>query len=222
MREDNRPRTAQAAALSDVRRQILTGELRPGQRIVQENLASRLGISRVPVREALQHLQGEGLVEYTAHHGYQVAHLDYGDLSELYYLRQLLEAEAIRLAVPVIGDNTLREMDSVRTRMEQLPAEASDEIAELNREFHFMLFRAANMPRLLRFIRLLWESSDAYRAVYYADDKAISNIHVEHKQLQDAIEARDPERVIELFDAHRGNLLQFMEDVLDRESPRQH
>lgn len=221
MREDNRPRTAQAAALSDVRRQILTGELRPGQRIVQENLASRLGISRVPVREALQHLQGEGLVEYTAHRGYQVTHLDYGDLSELYYLRRLLEAEAIRLAVPVIGDNALREMDSVRTRMEQLPAEATDEIAELNREFHFMLFRAAEMPRLLRFIRLLWESSDAYRAVYYADDAAISNIHVEHKQLQDAIEARDPERVIEIFDAHRGNLLRFMEDILDQESPRQ-
>lgn len=214
MGEENRPRTAQAVALSDIRRQILTGVLRPGQRIIQDALAARLGISRVPVREALQQLQGEGLVEYMAHFGYQVTSLNYDDIKEIYYLRQVLESDAIRLAIPLLSDVEVEEMSRTRAQMEQLPEWATDQLAGLNREFHFLLFRAAKMPRLLRFIGQLWDASDAYRTLYHSDSAAVAEIHHEHRQLQDAIDARDVDRVIEVFDLHRGGLLEFLQRKL--------
>ncbi|MEX2547586.1 MAG: GntR family transcriptional regulator [Chloroflexota bacterium] len=209
-----RPRTAQAAALTELRRAILRGQLKPGNPIRQDAFAQRLGVSRVPVREALKVLEGEGLVDYTVHRGYQVASLDYEEVAELYYLRRLLETEAIKLATPLINDDDLQEMDRLRASMEALPPDDMEALAQLNRQFHFVVFQAASMPRMAKFIRMLWDASDAYRSIYYADAPAVSRIHEEHRQLQEALEARDADATIEIFNEHRGNLLKFVEGVL--------
>ena len=211
-----RPRTAQAAALTELRRAILRGQLKPGDPIRQDAFAQRLGVSRVPVREALKILEGEGLVDYTVHRGYQVASLDYEEVAELYYLRRLLETQAIKLAIPLISGDDLKEMDRLRATMEALPPDDMEMFAQLNRQFHFVVFQAANMPRMMKFIRMLWDASDAYRAIYYADAPAVSRIHDEHRQLQEAIEARDVDATIEIFNLHRGNLLSFVEGMLSK------
>ena len=87
-----RPPTAQEAVLAEIRRLIVSGELAPGAPVRQEAVAERLGVSRVPVREALKVLEGEGHVVYAAHRGYVVAELSVDDLTEVYRLRELLEA----------------------------------------------------------------------------------------------------------------------------------
>ena len=81
--------------LTEVRSLIATGRMRPGEQIVQEALALELGVSRVPLREALKILEGEGQVTYVAHRGYFVALLSLADLLEVYRMREILEAEAV-------------------------------------------------------------------------------------------------------------------------------
>ena len=90
--------TAQARAAAALRTAILDGELRPGQRVSQEAWAARVGVSMIPVREALRALAGEGLVAYRPRRGYAVTELDLDDLDEVYRLRALLETEALREA----------------------------------------------------------------------------------------------------------------------------
>ena len=95
-----RPPTAQEAVLAELRRLITAGLLRPGQQIVQDALAVQFGVSRVPLREALKILEGEGQVTYVAHRGYFVTELSLSDLIEVYRIREILEAEAVSIAVP--------------------------------------------------------------------------------------------------------------------------
>ncbi len=95
----SRPPTAQEAVLVELRKEIASGALRPGEQVLQEAIADRLGVSRVPLREALKILEGEGQVVYHPHRGYFVAELSVADLVEVYRIRDLLEAEAVEVGV---------------------------------------------------------------------------------------------------------------------------
>src|ERR671926_364153 len=96
----SRPPTSQEAVLGEIRRAIMSRELQPGERVRQEQLAERLNVSRVPVREALKVLEAEGQVTYQAHRGYTVVELSLAELEEIYLARRLLETETTRRAVP--------------------------------------------------------------------------------------------------------------------------
>ena len=103
----HRPLTAQQAVLAELRRAMLAGELTPGSQIVQEAIAERLGVSRVPIREALRILEGEGQVIYVPHHGYSVAELNLDELLEIQRIRELLEPEVTRKTLRQLGDEDL-------------------------------------------------------------------------------------------------------------------
>jgi DNA-binding GntR family transcriptional regulator len=94
------PPTRHVAVLSELRKRIVEATLRPGDQIFADAIAEELHVSRIPVREALRVLEGEGQVFYEPHRGYFVAELRLRDLRELYLMRELLEAEALRLSVP--------------------------------------------------------------------------------------------------------------------------
>ena len=96
MADFQRPPTAQEAVLVEVRSRILRGDIAPGTPLRQEDLAASLGVSRVPVREALRILESEGHVTYIAHRGYRVAELDLDELAEIYHLRALIEDDLAR------------------------------------------------------------------------------------------------------------------------------
>ncbi|MBL8582662.1 MAG: GntR family transcriptional regulator, partial [Rhizobiaceae bacterium] len=102
-----KPQTAQEAVLYELRRRIVSGEFEPGSQILQDALAEELGVSRVPVREALRTLEGEGQVSYEPHRGYFVVELDLNELVEIYRLRDLLEPEATAKAFPNITKEDL-------------------------------------------------------------------------------------------------------------------
>jgi DNA-binding GntR family transcriptional regulator len=178
--------TAQARTVEALRTDILTGALTPGAQLVQEDVAERLGVSRIPVREALQLLASEGLVSHQPNRGYFVTELSVVDLQEVYRLRQILEAEAIRQAVPALSDADVK-------RLRELAAAVphADDIAAANRRFHFALFEAAGMPRLTRLLNQLWDSSDVYRALYFQQGANRRLVHTEHSAMLDAIERRD-------------------------------
>ena len=201
-----RPPTATEAVITELRRLLVTGDLAPGSPVRQEALAERLGVSRVPLREALKVLEGEGQVQYHRHRGYIVSELSVDDLVEVYRMRELLEAEAIRVAVPRLTDADIVAISSASRDVDD--AGQRGDLAGMttaNRDFHFLLFDAAAMPRLSRMLRGLWDATDVYRSVYFAGSDNRARVMHEHAALLDALESRDVRRAIAAQAEHRNH-----------------
>lgn len=209
-----RPLTTQEHVLAELRRRILTGEVRPGQAIRAEQLAAELDVSRVPIREALKILEGEGQVAYRPHHGYTLAELDLGDLREIYRIRRLLEDEAAHVALPRLTDGDLAEMREAIGEMETLDDDVAA-MAEANRRFHMTLLEASEMPHLLHHVRLLWNASDHYRSVYYLDDAHRREVHADHRRIVEACEDRDEAALIAALDEHRDRAIDGLRSTLE-------
>lgn len=210
-----RPPTAQQAVLGELRRFILGGRLPPGVQIVQDTLAAELGVSRVPLREALKILEGEGQVTYVAHRGYFVTELSLSDLLEVYRIREILEIEAITLAVPQL---TAEDVDRLAEaeRDVQRAAVKSDVVAmtAANRRFHFALIEACALPRLIRLIHQLWDATEVYRAVYYSEGSSRELVIAEHRQLVAAVRAGDIDAALRTVAEHREHAIAALRTVL--------
>lgn len=204
-----RPQTAQQAVLEALRRLILTGELPPGTPIVQEALADRFSVSRVPIREALKILEGEGHVTYTAHRGYTVTKLAVADLFEIYQLRGILESAVAAQAVPHMQDEHLARMRRAMDVMDDA-ADAKDLIAlgVGNREFHFSVLAPSGMQRAIRTIKQLWDTTDPYRTLYFVKPINRDTVNAEHAEILKACERGDVEAVVALLDAHRNHAVE--------------
>ncbi|MBB5778910.1 GntR family transcriptional regulator [Nonomuraea jabiensis] len=214
-----RPPTAQQFVLAELRRAITTGRLRPGAPIRQDALAEELQVSRVPLREALKTLEGEGLVTYKAHKGYCVATLSLDDLREVYRIRELLEEEAVRRAVERLTDADLARLESAQEEVERAAA-AGDVLAMAmaNRLFHMTLFDCAGMPRLVRLIRTLWDTTDAYRSMYYGDAGNRERVVKEHRATLDALRRHAADEAVTTLDVHRAHAVAELESLLPHPS----
>jgi DNA-binding GntR family transcriptional regulator len=209
------PGTTQQHALDWLRRAILSGELRPGGRVPQEDVAERMGISVAPVREALRVLEQEGQVTYLPRRGYFVTELRMEDLREIYELRRLLEDRAARRALPAIDDAGLLRIGSAAVECVTAAA-AGDVAAELaaNRRFHFAILESPAQPHAMRVIRLLWDSTEAYRALYYNSPAERDRSLVAHDRILAAIRDRDADRLVAEMDDHRARTLEVLQGVL--------
>jgi DNA-binding GntR family transcriptional regulator len=208
--------TAQDGVLTSLRSDILTGRLGPGDQIVQEQLAERYGVSRVPIREALKTLETEGQVVYHPHRGYFVAELSVADLLEVYRLRAILEAEAIRHAVPTLADDDVDDLADLLADVDRAAGEG-DIIAmtAANRRFHFAIFDASGLPRLSRILRQLWEATDAYRALYFQGAENRERVASEHAAMLAALAARDAEALVRMHDEHREHSVGAVRAILE-------
>jgi len=204
-RKFERPVTAQAAVLTELRQRIIRGEVAPGQAIRQEVLASELGVSRLPVREALVVLQSERLVDYTQHKGYVVAVLDEQDLMQTHELRDVLESIAIDQAIPQVTDETVAAMRSVLPHIS--PDETRIGRIERNRTFYFDLFSASNNRLLVSLLSQLWDTCDRYRALYWSPTPDVERVKQLHDAVIRAVETRDVDRVREILAERRENSL---------------
>jgi DNA-binding GntR family transcriptional regulator len=218
----HKPPTAQEAVLAELRRFIATGRLRPGEQFVQDALAAELGVSRVPLREALKILEGEGQVTYLAHRGYFVTQLSLSDLVEVYRIREILEAEAIRVGVPQM---TIEDVDRLEEAMREVQAAAAVAdvvtMTQANRRLHFALIEACGLPRLVRIIRLLWDATEVYRSVYYTEPHNRELVETEHHDLVAAAKAGDVARTLQVLDQHRQHAIAALRPVLETVAPSQ-
>ncbi len=210
-----KPPTTQEAVLAALRRALASGELRPGEQVRQEQLAERYGVSRVPLREALKILEGEGRMTYHPHRGYFVAELSIADLHEVYRLREILEAEAIAAAVPAVTPGRVALLRDAADDVRRASA-ARDlaAVSEANRRFHFLLFSAAGRPVLNRMLGQLWDATDAYRTVYFEDAGHLEHIDREHTELVAALAAGDGEAATRVQAAHREHSLRSVTATL--------
>lgn len=207
--------TAQETVLQYLRVALATGQILPGQQLVQEELAESLGVSRVPIRESLRILEGEGLVTYHPNRGYFVTELSTTDLAELYRIRELLEAEALSRAVIEVSDADINDIEQLLEQVEKAVAAGDVEaITHANRAFHFAIIELSGMNRLSRLIRQLWDASDIYRTVYFRDAKNRDRIKAEHREILSALRARDAQALIHAQNHHRDEAVQALNSVI--------
>ena len=164
---DSPQRTITEQVQGRLRDMILAGALVPGSRIDQAEVAQRFGVSAVPVREALARLQSSGLVRIVPHRGVFVESLSVEELIDIYHVREVLEEQAAKLAAPHLTSADIASLEDIERRMgEVAESGGSDTFLDLNREFHFTIYRAGGRRYLLQIISQLWDQSTRYRRLH--------------------------------------------------------
>lgn len=203
-----RPQTMQEAVLRELRRQINDGELPPGTVIRLDAVAGALGVSRIPVREALMILEGEGLVTHRPHVGFTVPSLTAAELEEIYYLRALLEDEALRRALAnATDDDRTVAHEACAAAQHALDRREVNAFSENGRRFHAVVLAPCRMPRLLRLLEGLWNATETYRAANRLDETGQKALQSEHRLMLDAFCAGDQQQLLEVAELHRQHLL---------------
>ena len=182
---------ASSRVADHLRRAILTGEIGPGEWIRQEEVAERLGSSRLPVREALRILEAEGLTEHERHRGARVSSLSMHEVDVIYKMREQLEQLAIAESIPNLSDAQVRTLERLQERIE-----ANDDVAtflELDREFHLTSYTGCAIEQLTSTVTRLWNSTAHYRRTFMqlTGPGRAWVIQAEHRLLLDAITRRD-------------------------------
>jgi len=184
-----------------IRVAILRGKFPPGHRLLQEDLAAQLGVSRQPVREALRRLQTEGLVVHAPRRGMVVREFSKDDVHENYRLRQLLESEAALLAAERIGPAQVQRLRDINQAMAgAVSTDDSDRLLELNAEFHRSIHEAARMPTLARLISQLWVGLTVFTPLFIPG-RAKRSVK-EHRALIAALEKHNSEEAASVMRAH--------------------
>jgi DNA-binding GntR family transcriptional regulator len=206
-------RTLAEKAFETLHTAIITGRLRPGTRLPIEELAQRLEMSPMPIREAVRRLDAAGLVENIPHRGARVSELSVDDLAEVYEARIALEVLAIRRAAERF---TRRHAAHARTclhQLEQVTDVVSAEFAAAHARFHFALYEAAGSAWLLRLIRPVWETSERY----CLDDPQALQLEArsgEHLQILQHCEAGDPMLAARALHEHLATTANYLAEAM--------
>jgi DNA-binding GntR family transcriptional regulator len=209
------PPTAHQHILDSLRTAIVRREILPGEAIPANTVAEQFGVSRIPVREALRVLEAEGLVTSEPHKGVVVSSMSVVDLHEIYLLRRILETEATRRGIASLSRPAIEALQRLVEEMDVMAGRADPvRMSELNRAFHFAIYDASGLDRLVGFVRILWNQSDSYRALYLADEASRRRVQDEHHAVLAAAKARDEETVIRLLDEHRSRAEATIADML--------
>jgi DNA-binding GntR family transcriptional regulator len=187
-------KTVHAQVVEEVRQLILAGELKPGDRLRIDELARRLGVSAMPVREALHQLTAEGTITLDPYRGFSVSALTAEEAADLYATRAQLEGFAARQAVPRLDPQALTQLRQAAAQM--AAAESAHDPArflEGDRAFHRVLYANLERPILLRHIASLMESSVRYTRAHLPLPSAMARALEEHGAILAACERRDAE-----------------------------
>jgi DNA-binding GntR family transcriptional regulator len=212
------PRTAEGIAAAELRAAIVRGDLTPGEKILQGATAEELGVSLVPLREALKTLASEGIVTYQPQRGYFVTELPIERIRELYLARNLLEAEVERLALPKLDQGTLETMwAQVRAQKRAVAERDAVEMITANRSFHFAIFQLCGNSWLVRIVAQLWDALDPYRVLSYRrmwlqeeEQQLPEEILAEHHRILDALESGVRDSALPLLREHRERSQAFL------------
>lgn len=207
--------TLEQFVVDSLREAILRGDLVPGQRLDQEELATQLGVSRSPVRIALRTLHTEGLVQLLPHRGAVVAELSIAELEEIYHIRAILEGTIIRSATPKCGAEELARCRQLLEEMEQ-PLEP-DRWVELNGEFHRTIYQASGRRRLLSMIDSLRHASALYVHDYITTEEHLQSACASHRRILEAIEQGDSLRAQEETEKHLHEVAKGVIGTLKKE-----
>ena len=178
--------------LTRLRHRVVQGELEPGSPMRQEQLAAEMGVSRIPVRDALRRLEAEGLVEVRSDRGAYVTSPGAAECIEIFDLRVLLECDALEQAIPHHTARSLRSAEAVQAELEM--EDETRRWVEGDRRFHELLYAPSGRARTLHFIEMLRNVVDRFYLARLEHGIRREAWRKEHQGLLDAVRARDAGR----------------------------
>jgi len=190
------PVTAEEAVTASLRRAIREGVLEPGRRLTQSEIAAQLGVSRIPLRDALRRLEVESLVRIDGHRGARVTELTPKDVLDIYEMRILLEGICMEHAVANLSEEAAQRLSAAAMGSEDDSLSAADAFNR-RRAFYGELYEHADRPRMRRTIMQLRDNVDRYHLLSDRD-----HAHHAHRELADAIAARDGARAAKVLVEH--------------------
>ena len=198
-----------------LRQAILRGELKPGERLMEIQLANKLGVSRTPIREAIRKLELEGLVLMIPRKGAEVAEITEKSLRDVLEVRRALEELAVQLACEKITKEEIRELERVAKEFQQV-VNSSDitEIAEVDVCFHDIIYTATDNQKLIQLLNNLREQMYRYRVEYLKRDGVFPQLIAEHEAIIRHIENNEKEKATEVMCRHIDNQVETVIDVI--------
>ncbi|MGN0363816.1 MAG: GntR family transcriptional regulator [Bilifractor sp.] len=177
-----------------LRKGILRGDLKPGERLMEIQLANRLGVSRTPIREAIRMLELEGLVYNIPRRGAQVASITEQDLHDVLEVRLGLEEMAVDLALDRITPEELEALYQASRKFEKMVGKAGlTELAKADEDFHDIIYKSTGNRRLVQLINNLREQMYRYRVEYLKDEENRNTLIREHDELWKSLKDKDRE-----------------------------
>ncbi len=212
------PRTLAGQAFDALHTAIVNGDIAPGERLRIEKLAAMLGVSHLPIREAIRQLESVGLVAHVPHRGASVAAISLDDLRQLYDARLLVEPAIVAVAARNFTEEDAAAAAAALKR--QAEAEQGRVISEIwaaHTEFHFALYRASRATWLLRLAEPLWNSSQRYRMTIapLSSERRRREAHREHKQLLAACVKGDAEGAAVILHNHLVKTANLINDQMN-------
>lgn len=205
-----------------IREAILSGKLKGGDRLIEDELAESLNVSRGPIRQAIFRLEQEGLIVHETHRGATVAQVSVADAAEIYSLRQALERLAIGSACDEATEADLAPLDAILLLFQSISrAEMTRRrVAELDINFHDALFRASHHTRLYR----AWEALRSQIFVFLLLRDGLPNDYLtswyrDHARLLELVRARDKELAMATIELHIGGAYRRLQEHMANEQP---
>ncbi|PLQ00260.1 GntR family transcriptional regulator [Cupriavidus pauculus] len=214
-RKRQRPLTAYQFALQTLREEILQGRLKAGERLRQDELAERIGVSTTPIREALRTLVSEGLASFDTHRGAVVRGLTLEDVREIYRLRMVLEPMLVESAILHTPPELLRRAEELHAMM----LDTVDVVAwtEFNRQFHAVLFESQEETRLANFVKTLRDAATPYIALsLFMRPEHIAASNLEHAEILDHYRQKDVQRAKQHEVEHLGATLKIIVEAIEK------
>lgn len=215
--EEHQSTSASGEAYRYLRDQIFSGKFAAGRRLKPEDISRALGLSRMPVREAIRQLEGQGLVTIRPNRGAVVTSLTPDEIVELFEMRAALEGLAIRKALPNIFGHWIEDLDALKQRMDRVRGEPNLWI-ERHHDFHDMICQLSKRPRLAAQVRNLRDTLRPYLLMYmnvFQD----SDTGFEHETIMAVIANGDPAAAERAMEQHVMDHARELVEFLHREGP---
>ncbi len=198
-----------------LREAILKGELKPGERLMEMHLATKLGVSRTPIREAIRMLEHEGLAVTIPRKGAQVAKMTEKDLQDVLEVRDALDALAVVCACRRMTDAQFVELKEAMKAFEDATrTEDVRKIVETDEAFHDVIYASAENPKLVNIINSAREQMYRYRYEYVKNPSVYSQLIAEHKQIIEGFDKRDEEFLKGIMHVHLTNQINAVREVI--------
>ena len=189
-----------------LREAILKGELKPGERLMELQLASRLGVSRTPIREAIRMLELEGLAVTMPRKGAEVAKMTEKDMEDVLKIRKALDELAVGLACDNMTEEELKQLYvALKNFEESIRSGDVKQIAQADVELHDSIYQAADNPKLVTMLNNLREQMYRYRVEYLKNESIYPRLIEEHQGIYDGLKRKDKEAVVEIVSHHVEN-----------------
>lgn len=208
---DNRTASLEEGVTAILEEEILSGKLVAGTSLTEQSLSKRLGVSRTPVRAALHTLAEEGLIDLVPNRGAVVVGVTREDLVDIYQIRMRLEGLAsATAAVRISGEDLAALRESVELSEFYIRKNDTEHLKELDTQFHAIIYRASGNRMLNKTLSELHRNITAYRKMSLSVPGRLERSVREHREILEAIEARDSERADRLTSAHVAAALENM------------